>query len=259
MLDTLRPTNATLRPNLAAMSITCCSRWMLLAKVVTTTRPVALWMMGESARPTSRSEGVNPLRAALVLSDKRASTPSSPSSENRRKSKPRPRLETRHEPGELHGALVDLPVGGVHHGADRSPDGQRDGVWNRMGHLDELDFERAHLLALPGLDHSEVGLVLQRVLGETLSGDAQRQARAVDRRLNLAEKVRQRPDVVVVSVGQHDALQGRRLVLEVGHVGHDEAGIHQQDGPFVAQGHHVHAELAQSAERHDLQRRGLLG
>ena len=78
-----RPTRATLRPSAAAASMTCCTRWMLEAKLVTTIRPSARLKTSSRWGPTSRSEGENPGLSALVESPQSSSTPSEPSSASR--------------------------------------------------------------------------------------------------------------------------------------------------------------------------------
>ncbi len=75
-----RPTSDTLRPSSAAASITCCTRWMFDAKLVTMIRPSARANTSWRCGPTSRSEGENPGRSALVESPHRSNTPSRPSS-----------------------------------------------------------------------------------------------------------------------------------------------------------------------------------
>jgi len=119
--------------------------------------------MGESARPTSFSEGVNPLRAALVLSERSASTPSSPSSEKRLKSNDRPSTGS----GRSSSRRVD-------HRADRSSDHDGDRVGDRVGDLDELDLEGPDLLLLRGRSRGN-RLLLEAMLDQTLARHAERQ------------------------------------------------------------------------------------
>ena len=81
-----RPVTTTLRPLATAASQICCMRWMWLANEAMMTRPLALAMIGESALPTSASDGVKLFFMALVESliirstpilPKRASAPKS--------------------------------------------------------------------------------------------------------------------------------------------------------------------------------------
>ena len=53
-----RPTTATLRSNVAAASMTCWMRAMLLANVATMTRPSSGSMISRKVSPTVRSDSV---------------------------------------------------------------------------------------------------------------------------------------------------------------------------------------------------------
>src|SRR3954468_21685721 len=55
-----RPITDTIRPHVAAASITCWIRWMCEANDVTITRPCAWRTMSRRAAPTVRSDGVVP-------------------------------------------------------------------------------------------------------------------------------------------------------------------------------------------------------
>jgi hypothetical protein len=83
-----RPTSATLRPRIAAASITCCTRCTFDAKLVTITRPGARSMTSVSRGPTIASLIDQPGRSAFVESPQSRSRPSSPSRARRPKSGP---------------------------------------------------------------------------------------------------------------------------------------------------------------------------
>ena len=71
-------------------------------------------------------------------------------------------------------------------------------------------------------------------------------------------------DVVFVAVGQDHAADVGRVLLEIREIGRDDvdaqelvvrehhAGVHDDDVVAVADGHGVHSELAQAAQRNDL-------
>ena len=73
-----RPLSRILRPQRAAASATCCTRWMLLEKAATMMRPAQVGKISSKASPTDFSERVKPSRSTLVESDSSASTPCSP-------------------------------------------------------------------------------------------------------------------------------------------------------------------------------------
>ena len=78
-----RPTSDTLRSSVAAASTTCCTRWMLEAKQVTTMRPGQRENTSRRWGPTLDSDGDIPARSALVESPHSSSSPSRPSSASR--------------------------------------------------------------------------------------------------------------------------------------------------------------------------------
>ncbi len=78
-----RPTSDTLRPSAAAASITCCTRWMFEAKLVTTMRPSQRANASSRCGPTSDSDGEKPSRSTFVESPHSSKTPSRPNSASR--------------------------------------------------------------------------------------------------------------------------------------------------------------------------------
>ena len=98
------------------------------------------------------------------------------------------------------------------------------------------------------------------MLFQALVHQREREARAVDRHLQVAQDVGQRADVVFMAVGQQDGAQVLPVLLEVGDVGNDDvhaeqfglgehhARIDQNHVVARAENEHVHAELAQSAQ-----------
>ena len=107
------------------------------------------------------------------------------------------------------------------------------------------------------------------MLVQLRSNELDRQRAAVDGRDalggELPEHERQRADVVLVTVGQHDRLHVRGAIAQVGEVGQHEVdaqlvgrGEHQarvddDDRPVVLDDGHVLPDLAQPAERQDAQ------
>ena len=122
--------------------------------------------------------------------------------------------------------------------------------------------EGSDLERRPGHDLWRVDLVLELVLAQLRAHEAERQLGAVDRHVRkVAQDVGQRAHVVLMRVREEDAAHLRLVVLQVGDVGDDEVdaehllvGEHQagvDDDHVVAllDGHHVLADLANTAER----------
>ena len=165
----------------------------------------------------------------------------------------------------VHWCVVDLVVAGHHDQAARGGQRDRDRVRDRVRHADELGFVRADPgRALLGLDLDQLGAPQEPVLVELRLHEPEREARRPDLgNLDLAQEVRERADVVLVPVGEHDGTQVSLTVAQVIEVGQDEvdaevlvpregqSGV-DDDDPLVAfDDGHVLADLAQAAERDD--------
>ena len=103
--------------------------------------------------------------------------------------------------------LVHLEIAGVNHDADRSANRQRHAVDGAVRDAYELHFENADFDFAPGNDFAQIGLVEQAVFFQALLYQRQREARAVDRRLQVAQYVGQRADVIFVTVRQKNGAQ----------------------------------------------------
>src|SRR5215207_736401 len=249
-----RPTSATLRSSWAAASTTCWTRWMFEAKHVTTIRPLQWWNTRSRFGPTIDSEGEKPGRSAFVESPHSSSSPSRPSSARRETS--------------AGGRLVELVVAGEQ---DRPELGrQRDsaGVGDRVREVDRLDPERTRVDGVAGRQHVEPRLA-QLVLVELGARHRDRQLAAVgdrDARLpQLAQQPRQRAEMVLVAVRDHDRLDVGDALAQVGEVrqhqvdaqllGGREAQprVDDDDAPAVLDDGHVLPDLADASQREDAQ------
>jgi hypothetical protein len=162
--------------------------------------------------------------------------------------------------------LVDLEVAGVHDDPSGvcSASAMQSGMLcvTRMNSTSISPTARGPRLHRHGA-LAEVDLALLELAREQGMGERRRVHRAVD----VGQHVRHRADVVFVPVRQHQRL--RLSLAQVRHVGDDEvharelrAGKHRarvdDDGRVAAgHGHHVEAELAEAAERHEFQGRSV--
>ena len=242
-----------MRPKVAARSRTCWMRWTCEAKVATMTRPGARRNRSPSARPTSCSDGVRARPVDVRGVGHQAEDAALA------------------ELGEamIVGALavdrvrVELEVPRVDEGADRRLDAVAEAVDDRVGHPDRLHAEAADVERAPGLDRHEPGAVQEAVLAQALAGQGQRHPGPVHRDVELAQEVRERPDVVLVGVGEDDPahlLAPREEVREVRddvvHPGHLVVREHEPavDGQEILarlEQHHVETDLPEAAERED--------
>ena len=117
------------------------------------------------------------------------------------------------------------------------------------------------------LDRLQPVAGVDAVLLELRLDQRQRQRRAVHRAVEERQHVRHGADVILVAVRQDQRLDLAAPRLEVGQVGDDQvdaeqigvgehdAGVDEDGRVLPRDGHHVHAELAEAAKRHDLERR----
>ena len=116
-----------------------------------------------------------------------------------------------------------------------------------------------------GCDLDEDGIALQVVLFQAPLDQRQREGGAVDRHFDIAQEIGNGADVVFVAVGEDEAADLSRVLLEESQVGHYQvyaqqlgfrkhhAAINDDDVLPVADGGHVHAELAQATQGHYVQ------
>ena len=108
---------------------------------------------------------------------------------------------------------------------------------------------------------AQVGALEHAMLGQAVLGDGERQRRAVHGHVEVAQEIRQRPDVVLVAMGQDHAAEGRAAIAEIGEVGdhvvHPGHLVVREQEPAVdgdhvvarLDQHHVEPDLAQPSER----------
>ena len=169
------------------------------------------------------------------------------------------------EDAALDGGQVDLEVAGVddlaHGGAHRHRHAVRDGVV----HMDEFQLEHPHLEHVPGVVGDDFDLLRQAVLLQLEAHKARRQTGGVDGAVQLAHHVGHAADVVLVAMGQDDALHPLLVFDEVGDVRDDHvdavhvlvreahAAVHHEDVLAVLIDVQVFADLVETAKRQDFQ------
>ena len=256
MLRTIeRPTKATLRPYSCAASRICWMRCTWLAKLATMIR-----LLGVRRRPCRRTLRDVPLGRdeARDLGVRRVGE----EQVDALLAQPGERVQV----GEaaVQRELVHLEVAGVDHHAGGGADGDRQGVRDGVVDRDELAVERPDALAvalrhLEGVRADAVLLELGLDEGEGQLGADQRDVRL------LAQEVGDGADVVLVAVGEDDALDvveavpdGREVrqdQVDAGLLllGEEHAAVDDQQAAAVLEDGHVAADLAEAAERGDPQ------
>ena len=208
-----RPTSATLRPRAAAASTTCCTRWMLEAKLVTMMRPSARAKTSCRCGPTPALRGreARAVGVGRVPAEQEHTLPA--------------QLGQARDVGRhaVHRGLVELVVAGDHDRAQLGAHGHRARVGDRVGHVHELDRERAEVERVAGKQVLDLD-VAQAVLVELGAGHGHGEPPAVDRRpvVELAQDPGQRAEMVLVAVGDDDRLDVGRALAQVAEVGQHE-------------------------------------
>ena len=161
--------------------------------------------------------------------------------------------------------LIDLEIPRVHHDAAGRLDRHRHAVRHAVGHTHELERERPDGHPFARLHLHEPRRRIEPVLLELGPDQRERERRPVNRTLHIRQHVRDGADVILVPVRQH---QRRNVVLlELAQIRNDQidaeqlrlrkhhAGIDQDGRVAAGDDHHVHAELAEPAERDQVERR----
>ena len=170
--------------------------------------------------------------------------------------------------GEIGGASVDrgeieLPVTRMHDHALRCVEGDRHRVGHRVRDRDHLDVECADGPAFTVDQRVERGAAEQAGLLDAPARQVQRELGGIERERNVAQKVREPTDVILMSVGQDRAVDAVGVVTQVREVRQDEidarhigVGKHQphvdQHQPAVdLDGAAVATDLAEATEEDD--------
>ena len=255
-----RPSVATRRPLATAASTTCWIRWMWLAKQATMTRwPAAATKTRRIVAPTVLSDGVKPGSSAFVESASSSRTPG-----------PDARAPIR-------ARSVRRPSTGSRSSL-KSPECRRTpwGVWKAMAKPWGTEW-------VTGMNSTSNGPMRRRSpsvtvmycarsvepgLVDPVAGQAEREGRAVDRDGQVAQQERQSAGVVLVTVGQHDAVDAVGVLPQVREVGKDEVdaghvgvgehdpAVEDEDPAVDLDAGAVAADLAEAAEEDDADRLG---
>jgi hypothetical protein len=163
------------------------------------------------------------------------------------------------------GLGVDLEVAARDDDAGRRLDGEGEAVEDAVRDADRVHAEGPDLDGPARRERAQVGR--DTALLQALARETERQAAAVDRGGGGLEGVGERPDVVLVPVGQDDAAQAARALGEVLEVGDDRVYAGQvgrgEEHPRVQEQHmllpledeRVQSELTEAAEGNESDRR----
>ena len=118
--------------------------------------------------------------------------------------------------------VVDLEVAGVQHDAGRALDREGERVRDAVVDMDRFDRKAAELDFLARADLVEDGAGSKAVLLELVLDQTDGQAGRINRHIELFEQVGQRANVVLVPVGDEQALDAVLIFEHIGEVGDHE-------------------------------------
>ena len=256
-----RPSVATLRPLATAASMICCTRCMWLAKQATMMRLSVC--VAKTRRRSDPDRGLRFGEAGLLgVGGVRQEQPDALG------------LGQLAHAREVGAATVDrlqveLEVTRVEDDALGGVEGDGERVGHRVGDRDELHVARADAPTLPVADGDEVRAVAEAGLFHPVAGQADGELGPVDRRLQVAQEVGQSPGVVLVPVGQDDAVDPVGPLPQIGELGQDQvhaghvgvgehdAAVEDDDAAVDLDAGAVAADLPEPAEKDDTDGRRL--
>ena len=131
--------------------------------------------------------------------------------------------------------------------------------------LDKLNAEQPQIDGLPVLHDLALGCFHQIVLGKFILNDAHRQLGGIDRHVDVPDDIRERADMILMTVGDNKALHFVDIVFQIGDVRNHQVdsehvvlrkgqtAVHHNNTVFELKGSYVHSDLLQTAERNDPQ------
>ena len=164
--------------------------------------------------------------------------------------------------------VVDLEVAGVDDHARRAVDGEGQRVRDGVVDVDRLNGEAAERDLLARADLMEDRAGRKAVLLELVLDKTNRQLGGVDRHIEFFEQVRQTADVVLMTVGDEQALDAVPVLEHVGEVRDDQidaehigirehkAAVNEDHVALALIQRNVLADLAEAAQRADVHRDG---
>ena len=133
-----------------------------------------------------------------------------------------------------------------------------------MVRLHKLHPEAAQVNGLAVLYHLSLDGAQHVVLLQLVLNQPDGQLCAVHRRRHVLQHVGKGADVILMSVGDHKALDLVNVVLQIGDVWNDQvnaqhvvagegqSAVHHNNTVLVLKGRHIHSDLLQASERYNL-------
>jgi len=164
----------------------------------------------------------------------------------------------------VRGCRIDFEIASMDQDSQWRVNRQRHAIDETVSHLYWIDRERPDLEALTRLDLVEFRVIQQAVFFQLPFDIGQRKLGAVDRDIQFRQDPRQRSNMVLVAMRQHDGAHVLAVLRQIGDIGDNDidtqqfgfrkhqAGVDHNDVISPANGHAVHAKFAESTQGHNL-------
>ena len=127
--------------------------------------------------------------------------------------------------------IIHLEVARMDHRSRRGMDRKRSRIHDTVVRLDKFDPELSQIDRLAELDHLALRVPEKVMLPQLILDQSHRQSRRIDRNIQLAQHIRQRADVILMSVRDHKALYPVHILLQISYIRN-----HQIDSQHVVIG-----------------------
>ena len=160
---------------------------------------------------------------------------------------------------------VNLKVTGVDHHTQRCLDCQRNRICNGMVGVDQLNVKAAQPDMVTGTDALDLDLLGHAVLLKFGIENTGSQSGTINRDIQFLEHIRQRADMVLMSMGNHNAANLVSMTAQVGDIRDNQvntqefivrecqAAVNHKDILSILNYRHIFADLIESAQRYNLQ------
>ena len=161
--------------------------------------------------------------------------------------------------------IIHLKISGMHYHAGRGIDRQRRRVHDTVIRPDKLDPELSEIDRLPKLDYLTSCLIRQIMLSQLVLNDSHRQPGGIDRNIHLFQNIGQRPDMVLMPVGNHKSFHLLGMIPQIRDIRDHQidpqhfilrerqAAVYHNNTVFILEGSNIKSNLFQPSQRNYLQ------
>ncbi len=155
--------------------------------------------------------------------------------------------------------IIHFKIAGVYHNARRRIDRQCSGIHNAVIRFNKFNSELSQIDGLPELHYLAFRPGRQIMLRQFVLNNAHRQPRCIDRNIQFLQYIRQRTDMIFVSMGDNKSFYFIRMFLQISNIRDHEIysqhlifrkrqpAIHHNNAFFILKGSNIKPNLLQTA------------